>query len=98
MHKLAIYTLTFGALSLSACTQSPPAKASAKSEDIFNGEIWLRLGKRVDYRPEETLYLREANHQEIPTNAFSLPTLHRVFGIDEVEGIIGQKKANYISD
>ena len=98
MYKLVSFTLTLVVLSLSACSFSPSANTSNKSEDIFNGEIWIRPGKQAFYQPGKTLYLREATHQELPANAFSLPTLHRVFGIEEVKGIIGQKSVNYISD
>jgi hypothetical protein len=101
MHKLATYTFIFSALTLSACTQPSPigsSQVSAKDKDIFNGEVWLRPGKKVHYRRGGTIYLREAKPQELPQNAFSLPTLRRMFGTEKAERIIGQRKVNYISE
>jgi hypothetical protein len=101
MHKLAIYTFIFGALSLSACTQSSPTQAaqvSANSKDIFNGEVWLRPGKRVRYRRGGTIYLGEASPKEFPPNAYSLPTLRRMFGAEKAERTGGHKKVYYIAE
>jgi hypothetical protein len=99
MHKLAFYTLTFGALSLAACTQSPPTQSSANGADIFNGEVWLRDGQRAHHRKGGTLYLRDAKSQELPENAYSISALRSMFGMKEVAvGTIRQKKVYYISE